>query len=170
MTDTKLFTARRWFQLVYSTKKSTSCCSRKFSHRTKFVSSSSIYIVQRQGWAAEACSQGDWCSGSPKEKDLCSTAAIQHGQPINLLCSIRQFGRKKEEEKFQQIVYVNCKLDEFVYPLDLKNSVYERVIAIQPIYSVLYKVIATIYYNHLFFLFKSGWVGTLEIIETTFSS
>ena len=35
----------------------------------------------------------------------------------------RLFGRKKEEEKFQQIVYVNYKLDEFVYLLDVMNSV-----------------------------------------------
>ena len=40
-------------------QKSTSCCSRHFSQRTKFVSSSSIYTVQRHGRAVEACSQGD---------------------------------------------------------------------------------------------------------------
>ena len=34
------------------------------------------------------------------------------------------FGRKKEEEKFQQIVCVNYKLDEFVYLLDVMNSLY----------------------------------------------
>ena len=40
-------------------KKSTSCCSRQLSQRTKFVSSSSIYTVQRHGGAIEACPQGD---------------------------------------------------------------------------------------------------------------
>ena len=32
---------------------------RQISQRTKFVASSSIYIVQRHGGATEACSQGD---------------------------------------------------------------------------------------------------------------
>ena len=49
----------------------------------------------------------------------------------------RLFGRKKEEEKFQQIVYVNYKLDEFIYLLDVMNSVYDKVIANQPICNVL---------------------------------
>ena len=49
----------------------------------------------------------------------------------------RLFGRKKEEEKFQQIVYVNYKLDEFVYRPDVLNSVYDKVIANQPIPNVL---------------------------------
>ena len=47
------------------------------------------------------------------------------------------FGRKKEEEKFQQIVYVNYKLDEFIYLLDVMKSVYDKVIANQPICNVL---------------------------------
>ena len=33
------------------------------------------------------------------------------------------FGRKNEEEKFQQIVYVNYKIEEFKYLLDAMNSV-----------------------------------------------
>ena len=50
---------------------------------------------------------------------------------------VRLFGRKMEEEKFQQILYVNYKLDEFLYPLDVMNSVYDEVIANQPICNVL---------------------------------
>ena len=46
---------------------------------------------------------------------------------------VRLFGRKKEEEKFQQIVYVKYKLDEVVYLLDAMNSLYDKVIAKQPI-------------------------------------
>ena len=37
---------------------------------------------------------------------------------------VRLFGRKMKEENFQQIVYVNSKLDEFVYLLDVMTSVY----------------------------------------------
>ena len=50
---------------------------------------------------------------------------------------VRLFGRKKEEEKFQQIVYVNYRLGEFVYLLDVMNSVYDKVIANQPICNIL---------------------------------
>ena len=47
------------------------------------------------------------------------------------------FGRKNEEEKLQQIVYVNYKLEEFIYLLDVMNSVYDKVIANQPICNLL---------------------------------
>ena len=50
---------------------------------------------------------------------------------------VRLIGRKKEEEKFQQILYVNYKLDEFVYLLDVMSSVYDKVIADQHICNVL---------------------------------
>ena len=43
--------------------------------------------------------------------------------PETSYAEVRLFGRKKEEENFQQIVYVNYKLDEFVYLFDVMNSV-----------------------------------------------
>ena len=49
---------------------------------------------------------------------------------------VRLFGRKKEEEEFQQFVYVNYRLDDFVYLLDVMNSVYDKVIANQPICNI----------------------------------
>ena len=57
--------------------------------------------------------------------------------PETSYAQVRLFGRKKEEEKFQQIVYVNYKLDEFVYLLDVMNSVYDKVIDNQPICNIL---------------------------------
>ena len=51
--------------------------------------------------------------------------------------ALRLFGRKKEEEKIQQIVYVNYRLDEFVYFLNVMKSVYDKVIANQPICNIL---------------------------------
>ena len=42
---------------------------------------------------------------------------------------VRLFGRKKEEQKFQQNVYANYKVEEFEYLLDVMNSVYYKVIA-----------------------------------------
>ena len=53
--------------------------------------------------------------------------------PDTSYAQVRLFGRKTEEEKFQQIVYVNYKLDEFLYLLDVMNSVYDKVNANQPI-------------------------------------
>ena len=82
----------------------------------------------------------------------CVTLLRYRADNSGISCAqVRLFGRKKEEEKFQQIVYVNLKLDEFVYPFDVMSSVYDKVTANQPIYKVFYKVIATIFYDHLFF-------------------
>ena len=53
--------------------------------------------------------------------------------PETSYAQVRLFGRKKEEEKFQQIKNVNYRLDEFVYLLDVMNSVYDKVTANQPI-------------------------------------
>ena len=57
--------------------------------------------------------------------------------PETSYAQVRLFGRKKEEEKFQQTVYVNEKFDELVYLLDVLILVYDKVIANQPIFNVL---------------------------------
>ena len=72
--------------------------------KTKFAASSSIYTVQRHGGATTACSQSNLICGSPEQKDLCNTVAIQGGQPRNLLCSsssIRMEGGGRE-------IWANC--------------------------------------------------------------
>ena len=56
--------------------------------------------------------------------------------PDTSYAQVRLFGRKTVEEKFQQIVYVNYRLDEFVYLLDVMNSGYDKVFANQPICNV----------------------------------
>ena len=53
--------------------------------------------------------------------------------PKSSSAEVRLFGWKTEEEKFQQIVYVNCKRVGFVYLLDVMSTVYDKVIANQPI-------------------------------------
>ena len=50
---------------------------------------------------------------------------------------VRLFARKKDEEKFQQIVYVKQKFEEDIYLFDVMNSVYDKVITNQPICNVL---------------------------------
>ena len=57
-------------------------------------------------------------------------------KPESSYAQVRLFARKKEDDKFQ-VVFVNYKLEEFIYLLDVMNSVYDKVITNQPIYNVL---------------------------------
>ena len=54
-------------------------------------------------------------------------------KPESSYAQVRLFARKKEDEKFQQVVYVNYKFEEFIYLLDTMNSVYDKVNTNQPI-------------------------------------
>ena len=58
-------------------------------------------------------------------------------KPETSYVQVRLFGRRKDEEKFNQIVYVNYKLDEFICLLHVMNSVYDKVIANEPLCNVL---------------------------------
>ena len=58
-------------------------------------------------------------------------------KPESSYAQVRLFARKKEDEKFQQFVYVNYKPKEFIYLLDVMNSVYDKIITNQPICNVL---------------------------------
>ena len=58
-------------------------------------------------------------------------------KPENSYAQVRLFARKKEDEKFQQVVYVKHKLEEFICLLDVMKSVYDKVITNQPICNVL---------------------------------
>ena len=73
----------------------------------------------------------------PNRRICVTLLRYKANNPDTSYAQVRLFGRKTEEEKFQQIVYVNYKLDEFVYLLDVMNSVYDKVIANQPICNVL---------------------------------
>ena len=88
----------------------------------------------------------------PKRRICVTLLRYKVDNPDTSYAQVRLFGRKTEEEKFQQIVYVNYRLDEFVHLLDVMYSVYDKVIANQPICNVLYLQL----FNHLFFLFESG--------------
>ena len=55
-------------------------------------------------------------------------------KPESSFAQVRIFARKKEAEKFQQLVFVNYKLEEFIYLLDVMISVYDEVITNQPIF------------------------------------
>ena len=58
---------------------------------------------------------------------------------------VRTFARRKEDEKFQQIVYVNYKFDEFIYLFNVMNYVYDNIFTNQVVCNVLQKVISSIY-------------------------
>ena len=58
-------------------------------------------------------------------------------KPETSYVQVRLFGRRKHEEKINQFVYVNYKLDEFIYLLDVMNSVKDKVIANEPLCYVL---------------------------------
>ena len=55
--------------------------------------------------------------------------------PENSYAQIRLLGHTKEEVKFH-FEYINYKLEEFVYLLDVMNSVFDKIIANQPVCNV----------------------------------
>ena len=73
----------------------------------------------------------------PNRKVCVTLLRYKVDNPETSYAQVRLFGRKEREQKFQQIVYVNYKLEEFVYLLDVINSVYDKVIANQTICYVL---------------------------------
>ena len=73
----------------------------------------------------------------PKRRIYVTLMRYKADNPDTSYAQVRLFGRKTEEEKIQQIEYVNYRLDELIYLLDVMNSVYDKVIANQPICNVL---------------------------------
>ena len=60
-------------------------------------------------------------------------------KPESSYAQVQLFARKNEDEKFQQVVCVNYKLEEFIYLPDVMNSVYDKVVTDQPTCKVLKK-------------------------------
>ena len=69
---------------------------------------------------------------------------------------VRIFAKKKKDDKFQQFVYVNYKVEEFIYLIDVMKSVHDNIIAKKPICNFVFKVLAVLYSLSIFFLFESG--------------
>ena len=57
-------------------------------------------------------------------------------KPESSYAQIRLFARKREDENFQQVVFVRFRLEEFICLLDVMNSVYDKVNTNQPICNV----------------------------------
>ena len=80
-----------------------------------------------------------------QHRKLCVTVLRYNVEkPENSYVQVRLSARRKDEEKFNHIVYVIHKLDVFIYLLDVMNSVYDKVIANELACNVLYQGIATI--------------------------
>ena len=73
----------------------------------------------------------------PNRKICVTLLRYNADNPDTSYAQVRPFGRTTEDEKFQQVVYVNYRLDEFIYLLDVMSLVYDKVIANQPICNVL---------------------------------
>ena len=99
-------------------------------------------------------------------RNICVTVLRYNvDKPESSYAQVGYFAMKTEDEKFQQVVFVNYKLEELIYLLDVMNSVYDKVITNQTACKVLKKVISSVYSLSFFFLFQSRWVGTLEVIH-----
>ena len=73
----------------------------------------------------------------PKGK-LCATMLHYNmDKPEISIAQVKFFARKEEEEKLQEIIYVNYKLDDFIYLLDVMESVYDKDIANRSLCNVL---------------------------------
>ena len=58
------------------------------------------------------------------DRKICVTLLLYNvDKPEISYAQVRLFAKKKEDEKFQQVVYVNYELEEFTYLLDVMNSV-----------------------------------------------
>ena len=54
-------------------------------------------------------------------------------KPESSYAQVRIIARKKEDENFQQFDYINYKLEEIIYLLDVMDSVYDKSITNQTI-------------------------------------
>ena len=54
-------------------------------------------------------------------------------KPETSYVQVRLFGRRKDEQTFNEIVYMDYKLNDFVYLFDVMNSVHDKVIANEPL-------------------------------------
>ena len=73
----------------------------------------------------------------PHRKICVTMLCYKVEKPETLYVQVQLFGRRKDEEKINQIVYVNYKLEEFIYLLDVIFSVYDKVKNNEPLCNVL---------------------------------
>ena len=72
-----------------------------------------------------------------KRKMCVTLLRYKEDNPETSYAQIRLFTRRTEEENFQQLVYVNYKIDEFIYLLDVMNSVCDQVLDNKPLCNIV---------------------------------
>ena len=80
-------------------------------------------------------------------------------KPDSSYAQIRIFARKKEDEKFQQVVNVTYKHEEFIYLPDIMNSLNDKVNTNQSNCNVLKKCF------HLFSLYHFSFFSSQDELE-----
>ena len=103
----------------------------------------------------------------PHRKNCVTMLRYMVEKPETSYVQVRLFGRRKEEENFNQIVHVNYKLGKLNYLLDVLNSAFDKVIA----YEILCNIFVTIncdllLFTIIFLISESERVRTLEKTET----
>ena len=73
----------------------------------------------------------------PDRKICVTVVRYNDDQPDSSYAQVRKVAKKKEDKNLQQILHVNSKLDDFIFLLDEKSSVYDKISANQSICSVL---------------------------------
>ena len=128
---------RNWFRPVYSTKKQLVVAADNFLREENLSpvlqSTLSKDIEEQLKLVHKVIDVVD----RPNRKICVTMPRYKVDNPETSYAQVRLFGRRNEEEKFQQIVYVNYKIDDFIYLLDVMNSVYDKVIADKSICIVL---------------------------------
>ena len=72
-----------------------------------------------------------------KRKVCVTLLRYEEDNPETSYAQIRLFTRRTEEENFQQLVYVNYKTDEFIFLLDVMNSVCDQVLDNKPLCNIV---------------------------------
>ena len=73
----------------------------------------------------------------PKRKILATMKKYCMDKPESTYVQLRLFTRNSEQDKFQQLVFVNYKNDEFLYLLDVITSISDQVLSNQSLCNIV---------------------------------
>ena len=110
-------------QPISMTNESVGPCSRKFWQRPKYVSIQ-ITNMSKEIQQLKLVHKVVDVVDRPYRKICVTLLRYNVVKQQSSYAQIRLFARKREQEKFQHIVYVNRKLEEFTYLLDVMNSLW----------------------------------------------